>query len=201
MAVALEKAKQEQKAGEERIRSIIRHLPVGTVSVSPDEKIESINPKIEELFGYTEEQLVGGPLQVIVKASDTESGALLSSLRNEAAGKFAERDGIRKNRETFPIELTVTRFENVDGEHFLISLQDISEKREIEQMKQDFVAMVSHDLRTPLGSILATLTLVEEGVYGELNEKGKGRITGAQQNAERLTNLVNNLLDLEKMEA
>jgi PAS domain S-box-containing protein len=190
------------KASEERIRSIIQHLPVGTISVAPSGAIESVNPKIEEIFGYSGAELTGSTItKLLAPKSGTESGSILEGLQKDALGRSSERNGIKQNGQIFPVELTLTKFEDLETEHYLISLQDISERREIEQMKQDFVAMVSHDLRTPLGAIQATLSLVEEGVYGNLNDKGTIRITSAQQSVQRLTGLVNNLLDLEKMES
>ncbi|MDQ5936912.1 MAG: hypothetical protein QG574_4252 [Cyanobacteriota bacterium erpe_2018_sw_21hr_WHONDRS-SW48-000092_B_bin.40] len=180
------------KASEERIRSIIRHLPVGTISISPGGTIESVNPKIEELFEYSESQLVGSPITKLLAAE---------ALNLEEFGRFTERVGQKSNGNTFPVELTLTKFEDLEAKHFLISLQDITERRNIEQMKQDFVAMVSHDLRTPLGSIQAVLTLIEEGVYGQIEERGLVRIRNSQKSLQRLTGLVNNLLDLEKMES
>lgn len=70
-----------------------------------------------------------------------------------------------------------------------------------EEMKQAFVAMVSHDLRSPLAAIHGALELVERGLYGEISEKGKKRLSTAQAECDRLLSLVGELLDIEKMEA
>ncbi len=70
-----------------------------------------------------------------------------------------------------------------------------------EEMKQAFVAMVSHDLRSPLAAIHGALELVERGLYGEISEKGKKRLSTAQAECDRLLSLVSELLDIEKMEA
>ncbi len=70
-----------------------------------------------------------------------------------------------------------------------------------EEMKQAFVAMVSHDLRSPLAAINGAVELVESGLYGEITEKGKKRLRTAQTECDRLLLLVNELLDIEKMEA
>lgn len=180
------------KASEERIRSIIRHLPVGTISITPNGIIESVNPKIEELFAYSESELIGSPITKLLS---------VDAFKLEDLGRLTERVGQKSNGNTFPVELTLTKFEDLEAKHYLISLQDITERRNIEQMKQDFVAMVSHDLRTPLGSIEAILTLIEEGVYGQIEERGLVRIRNSQKSLQRLTGLVNNLLDLEKMES
>ncbi len=71
----------------------------------------------------------------------------------------------------------------------------------IEQLKQEFLAVISHELRTPLTSLQATLTLISHGIYGKLNESGEKRVRSAESGAARLIMLINDLLDIEKMEA
>ncbi|MDZ4832708.1 MAG: HAMP domain-containing sensor histidine kinase [Candidatus Melainabacteria bacterium] len=68
-------------------------------------------------------------------------------------------------------------------------------------MKQEFIAMVSHDLRSPLTAILATFDLLSNGVLGNLTEKGGTRIDMAKLSLKRLINLINDLLDLDKLES
>jgi signal transduction histidine kinase len=75
------------------------------------------------------------------------------------------------------------------------------ERRRLEQMKQEFLAVISHELRTPLTSLQAVLTLLATGMYGQLNESGEQRVRSAQSSATRLIMLINDLLDMEKMEA
>lgn len=70
-----------------------------------------------------------------------------------------------------------------------------------ELAKQEFVSMISHDLRSPLTSLQTTLAMTAKGSYGELTEKGKSRIESAERNVVRLINLINELLEIEKMEA
>ncbi|MBX9722022.1 MAG: cell wall metabolism sensor histidine kinase WalK, partial [Candidatus Obscuribacterales bacterium] len=72
---------------------------------------------------------------------------------------------------------------------------------EAARRKQELVSMVSHDLRTPLTSVQASLTLLSEGVLGSLPARAHKEITNAENNTSRLINLINDLLDIEKMEA
>ncbi len=76
-----------------------------------------------------------------------------------------------------------------------------AKQREIDRLKQEFVAMISHDLRAPLTAIRGTLSLLAEGTYGELAETGQHRVRSAEQNVNRLISLINDLLDIERMEA
>lgn len=81
------------------------------------------------------------------------------------------------------------------------SLFDITEQKRSEQMKNDFVSTVSHELRTPLTSIRGSLGLVAAGVAGPLPEKAEGLIRIAHSNSERLVRLINDILDIEKIES
>lgn len=80
--------------------------------------------------------------------------------------------------------------------HELAKALDETSKR-----KQEIVAMVSHDLRTPLSSVMSTLTLLKEGVLGDISEQAKTRVKGASKSTARLMSLINDLLDAEKLES
>ena len=88
------------------------------------------------------------------------------------------------------------------GEDCLLVVgQDISERVQLEQMKADFIATVSHELRTPLTSIKGALGLIVSGVTGDVPEKSRSMIEIANRNSDRLIRLINNILDIEKLEA
>jgi len=78
---------------------------------------------------------------------------------------------------------------------------DISERKLVDRMKTEFISVVSHELRTPLTSILGSLGLVAGGVAGPLTEQGKTLIEMARSNSERLMRLINDILDIEKIES
>lgn len=78
-------------------------------------------------------------------------------------------------------------------------IEDITERKRIERMKNEFVSTVSHELRTPLTSIAASLRLVTSGVLGELPDRVNDMVHIASKNSQRLTYLINDLLDMEKL--
>lgn len=78
---------------------------------------------------------------------------------------------------------------------------DMSERIEMERFKQQFVSMISHDLRTPLSAVKSTLELLGAGALGSLSEKGQTKVGRAEENLRHTIELINNLLDLEKMES
>jgi signal transduction histidine kinase len=79
--------------------------------------------------------------------------------------------------------------------------QDITERREVERAKDEFISMVSHELRTPLTSIRGSLGLLESGALGPLPEKGQRMIEIAVQNTDRLVRLINDILDIERIDS
>ena len=97
--------------------------------------------------------------------------------------------------------LGLTQFSEGHCERLYGTLQDISERKRIETMKSEFISTVSHELRTPLTSISGALGLIVGGVVGELPEKIKKMLHIAHKNSQRLTYLINDLLDMEKLSA
>ncbi|HEY9733242.1 MAG TPA: PAS domain S-box protein [Drouetiella sp.] len=182
------------RASEERIRSVIENLPVGVVTTDEHGNVESINQMTSDMFKVYEKDVLEKPVSILFEDSN-------GSMQDLKAGKSLEQTAKKANGETFPVELTTAEYEGFEGNRLLIHIKDITERKEIEKLKQEFIAMISHDLRTPLTSIGGTLTLIQEGIYGEISDGGNKRVTDAQRNVERLINLVSDLLDLEKLEA
>lgn len=170
-----------------RMREVVTKLPLGVIVVSDQQKIEAVNPLIEDLFLYEREELLGQRVSFLFP----EMTVL------EIVPKSVQVVAKRKGGETFPVEIFTTEQERSIFVHVL----DITERQRLENLRQDFVAMVSHDLRTPLTSIRAFLTMVDEGVYGEINKQGHNAVERAQSSADLLISLVVDLLDAQKIES
>jgi signal transduction histidine kinase len=107
----------------------------------------------------------------------------------------------RSDGTEFPVEVSARRLV-YDGRCARVSvLRDISERRAVERVKNEFVSTVSHELRTPLTSIRGALGLIEGGVAGTVSGRGLELVRIARTNTERLVRLINTILDLEKMES
>lgn len=87
------------------------------------------------------------------------------------------------------------------GDEVLIIVRDITERKKVEQMKNEFVSVVSHELRTPLTSIRGSLGLLTGGVAGDLPDQAKALVDIAYKNSQRLILLINDILDIEKIES
>jgi signal transduction histidine kinase len=118
-----------------------------------------------------------------------------------AIGRITEWRGQRKNGEEFPFELSMFEFTGGGaGRHFAASVRDVSERHAVEKLKGEFISTVSHELRTPLASIRGSLSLLAGGVLGDLSDEAREMVTIAERNCVRLIGLVNDILDLERLE-
>ncbi|MFA6450143.1 MAG: PAS domain S-box protein [bacterium] len=106
----------------------------------------------------------------------------------------------RKNGEDFHAEVLLAPIDIKNKTIIQATVRDITERKQIEQMKNDFISTVSHELRTPLTSLRGSLGLLAGGVMGELPEDMRELVDIARTNTDRLTRLINDILDLQKME-
>jgi PAS domain S-box-containing protein len=202
LGIGRARANEALVASEARARAIIDNMLDGLVIVDRESRIRSINPAAERLFGYAPGELLHQPLITLLpKNLGAATEGFLRAARHESMGKPTEWEGKRKNGELFPFELSLFEFWSSEGRNFCGSIKDISERREVDRLKREFVSTVSHELRTPLTSIRGALGLVAAGAAGPLPERAKGLIEIALKNSERLTRLVNDILDLEKIES
>lgn len=195
-------AEELLRSSERRIRSIIDSMLVGLLVLNPNGTIESINPRITQITGFTAEELENNSILTLFPESRVPDAAtFVANLNQKASGHVTEVYGTRKGGADLPLEVSLTEFHAIEGDRFLANVVDITERHEIERMKQEFVAMISHDLRTPLTSVQGFLELLADGVYGELTAQGVQRSEMAERNVSRLLRLINDLLEVTKLEA
>lgn len=213
MAADLLSAQQEQKeltaaalSSEERTRSVIENMPLGIIIIDQNNNVESLNPMAQQMFQWADdvrgqpliELLPENPVQKSVKATNEIRRTNFPGRSTESSKDSTAK---RKNGDTFPAEIAVSKYSTEEGKHFLLTVQDVTERHEMERFKREFVSMVSHDLRTPLTAVQGTLDLLDEDTYGEINATGHKRLKVAGESVDRLINLINDLLDIEKLEA
>ncbi|HEY9785854.1 MAG TPA: PAS domain S-box protein [Candidatus Obscuribacterales bacterium] len=194
------------RQSEARVRTIVETMPVGLVIINQSGFIELINPATERLFSIEPEEICGEHVSVLfprspAKTPDGSVEDFMDDLLSKAKGHIYECDARRASGETFPVELSLNEFQALEGPRYLLIMLDISERREVERLKQEFVSMVSHELRSPLTSVQGFLTLLAEDVYGPLTETGKNKVEVAERNVTRLIKLINDLLDIDRLEA
>lgn len=168
--------------------------------------ITFVNPAASTITGWKCEDLLDRNLIDFLHArsfqSISPSSAVLDSLREGTVQRVSTEIFEQPDGRLIPIEYISTPVWQDDAiAGAVVAFQDITERRRIERMKGEFMAIVSHELRTPLTSLRGALGLLGSGRMGQIPEPGGRMLSIAVSNAERLGRLVNDILDLEKLNA
>jgi PAS domain S-box-containing protein len=164
-------------------------------------KIDRINPAGETLLHYHHNSLVGQSVRLILPELDLQQ--YLTNVDELSNPLTSRLDSIaqRQDGTAIAVEVALSKM-LVNGEiRFTVILRDLTERNKAEKLKDDIISTVSHELRTPLTSIMGSLGIVNSGVVGVLPEKAAELVGLAMQNSQRLTMLVNDILELSKHQA
>lgn len=180
--------------------AVMHSITEGLVVVDSQGKVIMMNPAAEKLLGAPKKDKIGKSLLEGLKEEQLVSLVKTSSGKGE--GKEIEL--ISKEEETKRVlraSSAVVEDENGQTVGMVSVLSDITKQKELDRLKSNFVANVSHELRTPLVSIDKSLALLLSGDQGAVSPTQKQLLSIAQRNLKRLSNLINDLLDLSKLEA
>ena len=193
MAFALAESRRKERAVVDNAKDVI-------CCIDREAVFTEVNPAAEKLWGFKGSNLVGTSLFQLLPEADAKAVQKLleSIVMDPSRGGDFETGILTASGAKVDFAWSVS-WSPADRTFFCVA-RDITERKQIEDMKRDFVAMVSHDLRTPLTSIQMVLSLFAAGAYGQVNENGQENLAAAEGNVARLISLVNGLLDLEKME-
>lgn len=192
-------AENKQLAFEkDKMDTIMRNVGEGVVVVGNDGNILMANPAAEKLLKQRGRAIVGQTLKDTLREEHSlvmSRGSSESVKEIEVAGKDADTRRVLRSSNAV--------IEDGDGRTIgMVSvLSDITKMKEVEQLKSDFVANVSHELRSPLAAIQKNLMVILDKTAGEINDHQKEFLSLATENVARLTRLINDLLDLSKIEA
>jgi len=196
-----------RKFAEEKFRLGVESCPSGMIMINGAGTILVVNVETERLFQYGREELIGQPVEILVPPRySAELPRYRKAFRDDPntrptiqGGEFF---GLRKDGTEIPVEIRFNSVRMPDGSLVILGVfNDISERQHSDQMKDEFVAMVSHELRTPLTSIAASLGLLVADPAGTLSEPAKRLLRIAHSNSQRLVRLINDILDMEKIES
>ena len=182
---------------EKRLHAIVDNLLDGIVVVNQQGNIHSVNPMMEQLFACQQAELLKKSLDQLILMPHLLSGLDTLSLATLPHCTNAQR----QDGSIFPIEFYVKPMSQGEDVLWVCFIRDITERTRIERIKSEFVATVSHELRTPLTSIRGALSLVLGKAATGLSEKAKVLLETAHRNSERLGLLINDILDVEKIES
>lgn len=197
---------------------ILNSANYAIISASPEGIITSFNPAAEKMLGYKKEELIGLQTPKIfhdAKEIEARSLVLSTQLKRKVAIGFESfialaKEGmadcnewtyIHKNGERFPVSLCVTANKNEKGEiiGYLGIAYDITERKKIDQMKNELIAVTSHEIRSPLVAIKGTFDLLSQPECA-LNEQAKNILEIGRKNCIHLVRLTEDILDVQKIE-
>ncbi len=191
-----------QIAYQERLGAILNTVVDGIITIDRKGIIKTFNPAAGKIFGYEMDEVIGRDVSMLMPEPfagehgghvrrGAESGAVSAVVR--------EVSGLRKDGSTFPMEVAVGQMEITCARMFTGIVRDISDRKQAEKLKAEFISTVSHELRTPLTAIRGSLALVNAGVMGDIPDDAKELTIIAEQSCERLVRLINDILDVEKI--
>ena len=187
-----------------RLRGVFAATGDGIALVDADGAIEAVNPAVTAMLGHARGALIGQDLARLVDV--LPPGDTLEARLALIDGRLAEpvrldRVAHHVDGHDVPVDVALGLMPTPSGLHLVAAIRDISARKGMERLKDEFVATVSHELRTPLTSIVGALGLLRGLSGATLPEPAQRLLQVAEQNAQRLIDLVGDLLDLERMEA
>lgn len=199
-------AEKRLREREEYLSTLLDNVIDAIVTIDESGLIETFNPAAERIFGYAKADVAGQNVELLIPEHyrDQHDEFLLAYRESgvpRMLGKALELPGLRRNGELFTMELAVSQITLQGQRRFIAVVRDVSERKRIERMKNEFVSTVSHELRTPLTSIAGALGLINGGVLGEVPAQMGEMLRIAQSNSQRLSGLINDLLDMDKLVA
>ncbi|QLE59483.1 PAS domain S-box protein [Nostoc sp. TCL26-01] len=194
------------KRAEEELRHLSKALESAVEGISQLDTqghYIKVNPAYANTAGYQPEEMIGMEWPVTVHPEDMDKmiAAYQQMLKN---GKVElEARAIRKDGSVFDKQVVmITAYDQQQRfiGHYCF-MKDISDRREVERLKDEFVSVVSHELRTPLTSISGALDLLASGVLRADSEDAQRMLNIAANNTDRLVRLINDILDIERIES
>jgi PAS domain S-box-containing protein len=216
---------------EQRFRELLDAAPDAIIEVDQAGQIVLLNGMTEKLFGYQRDELLGQPLEILIpdelRAAHVHNrNAYRAHPLTRPMGTGLALQGRRRDGSRFPVEISLSPVRSDDGFSVTAVIRDISERKRAEDqlravqeqytrelelhseavqradhLKSEFLSSMSHELRTPLHTIIGFAELLMEELKGPLNEDQKRFVAHIQRDSSHLLSLINQILDLSKIEA
>lgn len=194
-------------SSEMRISSILNAISDCIITTNSSGIISSCNQMTEKIFGYNTDKILGCNINKLISAINFDNynenlfnnQKLIDNVK-PIDNKY-EIDGLKEDGTRIPVEVSYNEIEVENQRVMTFVINDITQRKAVEKMKDEFISIVSHELRTPLTSIKGAIGLVASKVLGEVPQKAEDLLKIANNNCTRLTILINDILDLEKIKA
>ncbi|HEY9660154.1 MAG TPA: PAS domain S-box protein, partial [Allocoleopsis sp.] len=204
----LTERKQTEEAlrqSEERFRRAFDDAAIGMALVTPEGQLLKVNRSLCEIIGYSEAELLTCTLHTLTHPEDLELDQdyvqqMLSGERRmyQVQKRYLHRQG---HIVWVLLSVSLIKQQNDRPLYFVTQIQDISDRYAVDRIKDEFISIVSHELRTPLTAIRGSLGILESGVFQGKPDNIQRMLQIALNNSERLVRLVNDILDLERLES
>ena len=205
----------ESKIEMKRLVNMVENSLDAILSTDVDGIIKTWNKSAERIYGYSLEEVLGKSINILVPSDLlNEIPKIREKIKQGDSYKFFETKRLRKDGKELDINLTISPILDLKGSIIGISsiARDVTESLEQQrkyqeelikssQFKSDFMASMSHELRTPLNSIIGFTDILIEKFYGDINEKQDHYLSNVKTSADHLLNLINDILDISKIEA
>lgn len=187
--------------------SILNSVADGIFGTDSNGRIVFVNPAAAAMLGAQTFDLIGRTVHSVVHEERKDPETCSDQCRTRRAflvreGSSGQDEFYRRDGSSFPVEFSLTPMvEHNVAVGSVLSFRDISQRYALDRMKDEFVSTVSHELRTPLTSIRGALGLLSAGLLGEMGERASNLLRIAVSNSDRLVRLINDILDLERMQS
>jgi PAS domain S-box-containing protein len=214
------KVLRDAKLMEERFRDLLESMPDGIVMANSTGHIVIANSQAERLFGYEAGELRGRLVETLLPeryrhAHVGHRSNYFLQPRKRAMGSGLDLAGLRKDRSEFPIEISLSPLRTEESSFVMSAIRDASERKRFEKAlreknqelasanlaKDNFLAGMSHELRTPLNAIIGFTGTLLMKLPGPLNDEQQKQLRTVQSSGRHLLALINDLLDVSKIEA
>ncbi|MBO0352157.1 PAS domain S-box protein [Phormidium pseudopriestleyi FRX01] len=197
--------RKRTEAALSQLAAIVEDSEDAIFSKTLDGTVVSWNASAQKLFGYSAAEAIGQSILTLIVPSDRQSEER-TLLEKIAQGESVQQyETVRLGKNETPIHLALTISPVKDGRGKIIGTstiaRDISDRHQIERMKNEFISIVSHEIRTPLTSIRGAIGLLASGMYQNKPERVQRMLQIALTDSDRLVRLVNDILDLERLES
>lgn len=201
--VELQEASRQVEESGRKLALFADRAPIAVMEIAADGHIQQVNPAAEILFGYAPAELIGKPFSILLAPeARAEFDRHWRTLIDAHKPLLAElMTSLRRDGLELSCEWTLTPLVNGDGRILSVVAQgrDLSSQLEAERLKKEFTSTLSHELRTPLTSIIGSLQLINSGVVDKVEGEALQLTVIAERNGQRLLDLINDLLDIEKI--
>ena len=187
---------------------ILESVADGIYGIDLDSRLTFINLAGARALGYSPDQLTGRDVHEVIHHSHADgtpysrsTSPILQAMRRREAIRMRDEVFWRRDGTSIPVEYSASPLiEDGRISGMVVAFQDVSERRRLEKMKDEFISTVSHELRTPLTSLRASLGLISSGALDKRPEKQRQMAEMAIGNCDRLIRLVNDILDFDRVE-